>query len=346
VPGAFDTNEQPTLIALRPADGSPRRAAIGTDAPASPSQGDPRLSTVVDDRFRLTRVLGEGAMGVVYEAIQLSADRPVAIKMVRPEPGGEPGFEDDGFRRRLLRELRLLTQLNHPNVVHVLDGGVTDAGAVFFVMERLAGVTLHDRLATGALAWRHACELAIQLCDALTALHDRGIVHRDLKPGNIMLVDEPVRGELVKVLDFGIAKAVPHAPAAERASQLTLAGALIGTPHYMSPEAIDGMLDPRIDLYALGCILHEMLAGASPFADAATDAVLWHQLSAPPPSLPAEIPAAHAARGAARHAPRPPRSSAPRASRSPRRRRLSPWRRRRRASGGRAWSSRSPCCSA
>ena len=128
----------------------------------------------------------------------------------------------------------------------------------------------------------------MQLCDALVASHARGIVHRDLKPGNIMLVDEPTRGELVKVLDFGIAKALVHETS--RNSQLTLAGTIIGTPHYMAPEAIEGELDPRSDLYALGSILYEMLSGAAPFAHANLDAVLWHQLRESPPAMQAEMP--------------------------------------------------------
>jgi eukaryotic-like serine/threonine-protein kinase len=241
---------------------------------------DPWLNTTIDRRYRLTRVLGEGGMGMVYEAVQLSMDRPVAIKMLRTD--------DETNRRRLLREVRLLTQLEHPNIVHVLDGGETESGAVFLVMERLVGRTLGEKLAAERLSWRHAAELAVQLCDALVASHARGIVHRDLKPCNIMLVDEPTRGELVKVLDFGIAKALVHETS--RNSELTMAGTIIGTPHYMAPEAIEGELDPRSDLYALGSILYEMLSGAAPFAHANLDAVLWHQLRESPPPLQVEMP--------------------------------------------------------
>jgi eukaryotic-like serine/threonine-protein kinase len=241
---------------------------------------DPWLNTTIDRRYRLTRVIGEGGMGMVYEAVQLSMDRLVAIKLLRSD--------DETNRRRLLREVRLLTLLEHPNIVHVLDGGETESGAVFLVMERLVGQTLADKLAVDRLGWRDAAALAVQLCDALVASHAQGIVHRDLKPGNIMLVDEPTRGELVKVLDFGIAKALIHETS--RNSQLTLAGMIIGTPHYMAPEAIEGELDPRSDLYALGSILYEMLGGAAPFAHANLDAVLWHQLRESPPPLQVEMP--------------------------------------------------------
>jgi serine/threonine-protein kinase len=263
MPGDFESAERTTQLDLR----------------------DPWLNTTIDRRYRLTRVLGEGGMGMVYEAMQLSMDRPVAIKMLRSD--------DETNRRRLLREVRLLTQLEHPNIVHVLDGGETESGAVFLVMERLVGRTLEEKLTGERLSWRHAAGLAVQLCDALVASHERGIVHRDLKPGNIMLVDEPTRGELVKVLDFGIAKALVHETS--RNSQLTLAGTIIGTPHYMAPEAIEGELDPRSDLYALGSILYEMLSGAAPFAHANLDAVLWHQLRESPPALQVEMPHALAA---------------------------------------------------
>src|SRR5664279_5111730 len=263
MPGDFESAEQTTQLDLR----------------------DPWLNTTIDRRYRLTRVLGEGGMGMVYEAVQLSMDRPVAIKMLRSD--------DETNRRRLLREVRILTQLEHPNIVHVLDGGETESGAVFLVMERLVGRTLAEKLAGERLSWRHAAELSVQLCDALVASHARGIVHRDLKPGNIMIVDEPTRGELVKVLDFGIAKALVHETS--RNSQLTQAGMIIGTPHYMAPEAIEGELDPRSDLYALGSILYEMLSGAAPFAHANLDAVLWHQLRELPPALQVEMPHALAA---------------------------------------------------
>ncbi|CAN5234918.1 hypothetical protein BH11MYX1_BH11MYX1_07610 [soil metagenome] len=245
---------------------------------------EPRDPWVIDHRYRIVRALGEGGMGVVYEAIQLSVDRRVAIKMLR-------GNDNASTRFRLLREVQLLTQLHHPNIVDVLDGGQTETGAVYFVMERIDGTTLADRLVAERLSWHRACDVAVQLCDALAASHAQGIVHRDLKPGNIMLVDEPSRGIHVKVLDFGIAKAVE----APRSSFDTQAGMIAGTPQYMAPEAIGGELDPRSDLYALGCVLYEMLAGHAPFDHVPLDALLWHQMREPPPPLPPETPAALAA---------------------------------------------------
>ncbi|MEO8552368.1 MAG: serine/threonine-protein kinase [Kofleriaceae bacterium] len=239
---------------------------------------------VIDHRYRIVRPLGEGGMGVVYEAIQLSVDRPVAIKLLRDN-------DNETTRRHLLREVRVLTQLHHPNIVDVLDGGQTDTGAVFLVMALVAGATLGDHLAAGRMAWRDACDIAVQLSDALAASHAIGIVHRDLKPGNIMLVGQPTRGVHVKVLDFGIAKPVQ----AVRGSFDTQAGMIVGTPHYMAPEAIGGELDPRSDLYALGSVLYEMVSGRAPFGHVALDAILWHQMREPPPALPVETPPALAA---------------------------------------------------
>ena len=261
MPGDFESSEQATVLDHRDS------------------------SWTIDHRFQITRVLGEGGMGVVYEAVQLSVGRPVAIKMLLSN--------DPMHRKRMLREIQLLTQLDHPNIVNVLDGGETADGSVYLVMERIVGPTLAEKLARERMSWRNACDIAVQICDALETSHVRGIVHRDLKPGNIMLVDEPTRGDLVKVLDFGIAKAIETD--GQRTSEVTIVGTIVGTPHYMAPEAIEGGLDPRSDLYALGCILYEMLAGTVPFAHATPESVLWHQLRESPPPLPNETPPALAA---------------------------------------------------
>jgi serine/threonine-protein kinase len=254
----FDMADRPTLLEVR----------------------EPWRDTVLDGRFRIVGVIGEGGMGVVYEAVQLVIERPVAIKMIRRELDG-----DAATVRRLLREVSMLARLNHPNIVNVIDAGETETGG-YIAMERLCGTTLEAALAPGRFTWRRACAIATQLCDALVALHACGIVHRDLKPANIMLVDEPTRGELVKVLDFGLAKSLTAAPS----SDITIAGVIVGTPEYMAPESIDGGLDPRIDLYALGCILHEMLAGTPPFPGDNFCAVLAHRLHGEPPPLPGETP--------------------------------------------------------
>jgi len=246
-----------------------------------------RIGTVLDDRFRIDAQIGEGGMGVVYRATQLSVDRPVAIKVIRDDLGGERAPV-----RRLLREARLLTTFNHPNIVNVFELGQTPDGAPYLVMEMLRGRTLDAELArTGPFDAQRTCEVAIQLCDALAAAHARGVVHRDLKPQNIMLLDDPAVRDLVKVLDFGIAKSLV-AESSATPGDLTEAGAIVGTPRYMAPEALTGeRADPLSDLYAVGCIMYELLTGAPPFTDASLSVLLTRQLSERPQPLPVDVPA-------------------------------------------------------
>jgi serine/threonine-protein kinase len=246
------------------------------------TSSDALVGSLLDGRFRVVRVLGAGAMGRVYEGLEISVDRPVAIKVI-----------DDRYAlasdaaKRFLREARVLTSLAHPNIVELYELGRTEAGVMYLVMELLRGTTLADELATrGAFEPGRACEIAIQLCDALAAAHALGIVHRDLKPANIVLVDG---GRVAKVLDFGLAKSVVTA---DRSSvgDLTQAGVILGTPLYLSPEALTGdAADPRMDLYSLGCVLHELLAGEPPFANGSIDVVLTQQLIADPPRLPSYV---------------------------------------------------------
>ncbi|HEV7554763.1 MAG TPA: serine/threonine-protein kinase, partial [Kofleriaceae bacterium] len=237
------------------------------------TSSDPLLGSLLDGRFRVVRLLGAGAMGRVYEGLEIAIDRPVAIKVMHDRYA----FDSDAAKR-FLREARVLTTLAHPNIVELYELGHTGAGLMYLVMELLRGTTLADELvARGAFEPGHACEIAIQLCDALAAAHACGIVHRDLKPANVVLV-----GRIAKVLDFGLAKSV----VADRSSigDLTQAGVILGTPLYLSPEALSGdAADPRMDLYALGCVLHELLAGEPPFANASIDVVLTQQLIADPP---------------------------------------------------------------
>jgi len=245
------------------------------------SKSDPLVGTVLDDRYRIMRPLGEGAMGVVYEAVQLSMRRPVAIKVIRDELG-----RDLVVTQRFLREARLLISVAHPNVVEVYDYGETESGRLYLVMELLRGNSLDLILAhEGTFAPRRVCSVGIQICDALTAAHLRGVVHRDLKPANIVLA--PGHGYWLKVLDFGLAKHLEDAT-----TELTFTGAMLGTPMYMPPEAIQtGAADPRSDLYALGCVLYELLSGAPPFGGESNAVVLARQLDDLPAPLSADVPA-------------------------------------------------------
>jgi serine/threonine protein kinase len=244
------------------------------------------VGAVLDRRFQIVEQIGEGGMGLVYRGVQLSIARPVAIKLIRRHL-----THDRMTAKRFLREARILTTFSHPNIVNILELGQTDDGRLYLVMELVQGSTLDHELAhTGRFDAHRTCAVAMQLCDALAIAHAHDIVHRDLKPANIMLGTDLAQRDVVKVLDFGVAK--PLAPS-RRGSMtgLTAAGTVMGTPLYMSPEAASGEpVDPRSDLYSLGCIMHELLTGSAPFADPAVHVVIARQLGDPPPPLPRDVP--------------------------------------------------------
>jgi serine/threonine protein kinase/outer membrane protein OmpA-like peptidoglycan-associated protein len=241
----------------------------------------------IADKYRLREVLGEGAMGMVYLAEQLDSEgrvlREVAVKMMLASL-----VRDRDFIRRFLREVRVATRLHGPNVVTIYDSGVTSEGEPYFVMECARGPTLRDVLREGRLALPRALDIAAQICDALAEAHGlpEPIVHRDLKPPNIFVL--PWHGrDLVKVGDFGIAKVL-----GEHTTGLTQVGQSPGTPRYMPPEQWMGQeVDARADLYALGIILYEMLAGQPPFSGSGSAMALMYQhLHSPPPALPETVP--------------------------------------------------------
>src|SRR5687767_1812965 len=213
-------------------------------------QHDPMIGVVLDGRFRILRPLAQGAMGAIYAGVQLPIKRPIAIKVIRDD------LNDETARMRFVREARMLTRISHPNIVEVFDYG--ESPCLYLVMELLRGKPLDVALhAAGTFDVQRTVEIALQLCDALVAAHAHGIVHRDLKPANVVLV--PELGDWVKVLDFGLAKSFAHDPTME----ITVTGMVMGTPMYMAPEAIRAdVVDPRSDLYALGCIIYELLTGA------------------------------------------------------------------------------------
>ena len=224
---------------------------------------DAHLGRVLDGRYEIRAVLGSGGMGTVYRAWQRSVDREVAVKLIH-----ERYRRDVTWIRRFLREARLASRLRHPHTVGILDFGQTDEGDLFLAMELLEGRTLAEVLRTdGAFDVERTVKLGAQICDALSAAHDRGIVHRDLKPQNILILDEPSHRDFVKVLDFGLAKALGDAvdPTTE----------LVGTPFYMAPELLGGEPpSPASDLYALGVMLCMAHLGRSPFASASLAALL------------------------------------------------------------------------
>jgi serine/threonine protein kinase len=224
---------------------------------------DPLVGHTLDEKYRLEERLGIGGMGTVYRARHLLIDRPVAVKVLNPR-----FFEDEAARTRFRREARAAGRLQHVNAVTVTDFGQSKDGYVYIVMELLEGRTLRDVLAKEApLDPARAVALMLQISAAVAAAHEAGIIHRDLKPANIFIVQRPEVPALVKVLDFGIAKLAVDSLDEDEPMTLTQIGAMIGTPRYMSPEQCDGAeLTPAADVYSLGVILYEMLAGTVPFS--------------------------------------------------------------------------------
>ena len=212
------------------------------------------VGRTINGRYEVTRVIGEGGMGVVYEAYDRQVDRNVAIKLVRAE-----SLADRKFITRFRREMEVTTRLRHPSTIRVFEHGETETGRPYMVMELLQGESFADLLERGRVPEKEALQYARQIAESLSEAHENGIFHRDLKPDNIFIETVGV-SKVVKVLDFGIAGGLD-------ASRLTQAGEVFGTPQYMSPEQCNGQpLDHRTDIYSLGCILYEMLEGKPPFS--------------------------------------------------------------------------------
>ena len=229
-----------------------------------------RLADALRDRYLLERELGQGGMATVYLAHDLKHDRQVAIKVLHPELAHSLGPE------RFLREIRLTARLSHPNILVVFDSGEA-AGRLWYTVPYVAGGSLRQRLGKEAqLGIPETLRIAGQVAAALTHAHGQGIVHRDIKPENILLA-----GDQALVADFGLAKALD----ASSAEKLTETGLSMGTPAYMSPEqAAGGAVDARSDLYALGCVVYEMLAGGPPFTGPTAQAILArHAVDRAPP---------------------------------------------------------------
>jgi serine/threonine protein kinase len=221
--------------------------------------------------YTVSRLVGEGGMGRVYEAEERLTKRRVALKVLRPEL-----VKDEDGRRMFLSEMQILASLEHANVVRSL-ASLEHEGQLVLVLEYLEGKTLRALLSERDLSWAEAVDIAAQIAAALGAAHgqETPIVHRDLKPENVMILTEGDR-MTVKVMDFGIAKVLEHAQGKSTQS--------LGTLQYMSPEQIDaGPIDGRTDLYALGLLLYEMLAGEPPFRSASPRELLNLQCTAEPP---------------------------------------------------------------
>lgn len=229
-------------------------------------------------RYRLVRQLGEGGMGQVWEAQDETLGRPVAVKLISLLAGG--GSRGDEARARFLREARITAQLQHPNIVTIHDLGETgteDNKVPFLVMELVRGEGLDATLRRGVVTLPDAARWGAQICDALADAHGARIMHRDIKPSNILITPSGI----VKVLDFGVARAADPYATADR---LTQTGFIVGTPPYMAPEQARGFPEPRSDLYALGCLLFELITGQLPFQAPDTLGYLSAHLTQEPPT--------------------------------------------------------------
>lgn len=268
-----------TMAAARRA----RAAASGPPPPPpppTPGAEEIGIGTVLGDKYRLEARIGSGNFGDVYRAMHTSLQRAVAVKLLQAKVS--PGSADfDRFRQEGISSCRL----DHPNAVHVMDFGVTPGGVAFLVMELLQGQSLLQLMRESApLSAERCAEILDPICDVLTESHALGIIHRDIKPGNIFLHQGRGGQEVVKVVDFGIAKLAGDAAVSQN---LTIDGGIIGTPAYMAPERLTGRkYDGRSDVYSLGVMLFEMLAGKPPFSGT-TDpmSLAFMHVQKPPPPL-------------------------------------------------------------
>jgi serine/threonine-protein kinase len=252
---------------------------------------DPRVGMVLAERYRIDSLIDSGGMGRVYVGEHVLMHKRVAIKVLHRELSSIPEFV-----ARFEREARAAGNIDNEHVVSATDFGKLPDGAVFLVLEYVEGRNLRDEIAQGPMPLARTLHIARQIAGALRAAHALRIVHRDLKPENVMLVDKAGDPDFVKVLDFGIAKV----PIGERLSEdpdskpITKAGMVFGTPEYMPPEqALGQNVDARADLYSLGVIMYEMLAGRRPFVAESQVGVLGQQLSRSAPPVSKRAPGAY-----------------------------------------------------
>jgi serine/threonine-protein kinase len=225
---------------------------------------------ILDGRYRLDEIIGQGGMATVYRARDLRLNRPLAAKVMRPQAGLSEAVQAD-----FLREARIIARLNHPNVVALHDAGITDGGRPYLIMELLPGTTLRDRLSQGPLPVEEALRVALGVAAALDTAHGRGILHLDVKPENILFDGSGTP----KLSDFGISHSLAEEPSRTKNS-------LFGTAAYLAPEQVrNGPLDARADVYGLGLLLYEMLAGARPFWGETPMQQATQRLVVDPPAL-------------------------------------------------------------
>jgi eukaryotic-like serine/threonine-protein kinase len=245
-------------VAFCPRDGAALKAPAGVGP-----------GTVIRKKYQILAEIGRGGMGVVYRARHLLWNEDKAIKLLL-DVGAGSGKQSESF----LSEALIMRQFQHPNIVRVEDADFTEDDKLFVVMEFVEGESLQQRMSRGPLSWEQALDVAAQACAGLAAAHQKGIIHRDIKPQNLLLAKGADGGaggrEVVKLIDFGIAKVREDAGLGFAGITATQTGVFIGTPEYASPEQAKGLrgaqLDARTDLYSLGLVLFEMLTGVRPFA--------------------------------------------------------------------------------
>ena len=234
-----------------PRDGSPLSS--------EPALGDPFVGRVLGGRYRLAERLGQGGMGAVYRAVHTLMDKPLAVKILRAELA-----TDADAVARFHREARSASRLDHDHCIRVTDFGQSEDGLLYLAMELLEGQSLTRRMREGRVTVAEACRLAHSIALALEHAHEAGVVHRDLKPDNVFLARRPRGREVVKVLDFGLAKLASDS---SKSRSITRDGTIFGTPEYMAPEQAQGdPLDKRTDLYSLGVLLYHLVTGELPFS--------------------------------------------------------------------------------
>jgi len=236
------------------------------------------IGKVLDGRYKVESVLGQGGMGMVFKGLQTSVQRPIALKTLHPQLAMAPTFFE-----RFKREAEIASRLHHPNIITIFDFGKTPDGLCYFVMEYLQGSSLRERVKKqGPLTLREAAAIMEQVAAGVSHAHHQNVVHRDLKPHNIML-SEVDGNEYVKVLDFGLVKAIEQQ---EEEEQLTSTGQVLGTPQYMPPEQAGGeVVDQRSDLYALTAVFYYCLTGHSPYGANSVRKALTLSLAANVPPI-------------------------------------------------------------
>lgn len=240
---------------------------------------DPVLGMIVDSKYELVELIGGGGAGLVYKAKHAHLNTVVAVKLLFPHLS-----LNQEMVRRFRREAQIVSSLTHPNILAVQDYGLSGESQPYMVMELIRGESLSDLLhRRGTIPLPETIEVLKQTCEGLAYAHESGAVHRDVKPSNIMLIPQPNDGFLVKLVDFGLAKATELD---EQTAKLTRTGEVFGSPLYMSPEQCRGLpADQRTDIYALGCIMYELLTGKCPFEGADPISTILKQVTDEPPHL-------------------------------------------------------------